>query len=242
MPPEQLSIPLVVFNLAILSASVAAIAFVIRRLIRGEVLIPFTPRDPNDAGGIFTWLRNRVYRVTETTEIAVSAPVATQAETTAYDIEVGLIGFLTVLLPVVAVQSYLTTYVVEYEHPLIDQVKENPSLNTFFSATIVAVILAPVLEEFAFRNLLQGGLEVLERRLVGADSTERRWTLGWAPILVSSALFALMHVNHGPAAVPLFLYALMLGYLYFRTHRLLPSIVAHAALNAFSMVQLWFLQ
>jgi membrane protease YdiL (CAAX protease family) len=35
--------------------------------------------------------------------------------------------------------------------------------------------------------------------------------------------------------VPLFVFALVLGYLYHRTGRILPSIVAHASLNAFSL-------
>ena len=46
-----------------------------------------------------------------------------------------------------------------------------------------------------------------------------------------SLLFALAHATQWPDPVPLFLFALMLGYLYQRTHRILPSIVAHFVCN-----------
>jgi membrane protease YdiL (CAAX protease family) len=63
--------------------------------------------------------------------------------------------------------------------------------------------------------------------------------LGSVPILISSLFFALMHLGHGAAPVPLFFYALALGYLYNRTHRIAPSIVAHLALNSTSMAMLF---
>jgi len=58
------------------------------------------------------------------------------------------------------------------------------------------------------------------------------------PILVSGVLFALMHASHGPDPIPLFLLALGLGYLYQRTHRILPSITVHLLLNACSLAAL----
>jgi membrane protease YdiL (CAAX protease family) len=58
------------------------------------------------------------------------------------------------------------------------------------------------------------------------------------PILASGALFALMHASHGPDPIPLFLFALGLGYLYQRTHRILPSIIAHLLLNFCSLAAL----
>ncbi len=61
----------------------------------------------------------------------------------------------------------------------------------------------------------------------------------WWPIALSSALFAMMHWGQGLAPVPLFFYAAILGYLYQRTHRLWPSLVAHSVLNGGSMLILW---
>jgi membrane protease YdiL (CAAX protease family) len=62
---------------------------------------------------------------------------------------------------------------------------------------------------------------------------------GWFPILVSSVLFGLAHLGHGVSPLPLVLFGMVLGYLYQRTHRLVPSITAHALFNAYSMTLLW---
>lgn len=62
---------------------------------------------------------------------------------------------------------------------------------------------------------------------------------GWLPILISATLFGLAHWGHGVSPVPLVLFGMVLGYLYQRTHRLTPSITAHALFNAYSMVMLW---
>ncbi len=62
---------------------------------------------------------------------------------------------------------------------------------------------------------------------------------GWLPIIVSAAAFGLAHFGYGPEPIPLFFLALVLGYLYQRTHRIVPSIVAHALFNLFTMIVLW---
>ena len=62
---------------------------------------------------------------------------------------------------------------------------------------------------------------------------------GWFPILISSVSFGLAHFGYGPEPVPLFLLSLVLGYLYQRTHRIIPGIVTHALFNLFSMIILW---
>jgi hypothetical protein len=65
---------------------------------------------------------------------------------------------------------------------------------------------------------------------------------GWsacAPIGITSAIFALLHLSHGPDWIPLFFLAAGMGYLYQRTHRLLPSLTVHALLNGLSMWGLW---
>lgn len=65
---------------------------------------------------------------------------------------------------------------------------------------------------------------------------------GLVPIIGSSLLFGLAHFGYGPEPVPLFFLALVLGYIYQRTHRILPSIVTHATFNAFAMFILWRMQ
>ncbi len=59
------------------------------------------------------------------------------------------------------------------------------------------------------------------------------------PIFVSALVFALAHVGQGAAPVALFFLALGLGYLYQRTHRLLPSVVTHFLINFTAVLQLW---
>jgi len=54
---------------------------------------------------------------------------------------------------------------------------------------------------------------------------------GWIPILASSLLFALAHLGYGPDPVALFVLAVMLGYVYQRTHRIIPCIVTHMLFN-----------
>lgn len=63
---------------------------------------------------------------------------------------------------------------------------------------------------------------------------------GWVPIGVSSLLFALAHVGYGPDPIPLFLLALIMGYIYQRTHRIVPSMVTHALFNGMSLFALWY--
>jgi membrane protease YdiL (CAAX protease family) len=59
------------------------------------------------------------------------------------------------------------------------------------------------------------------------------------PILASAGCFAAFHLGQGPAPVSLFVFALGLGYLYQSTHRILPCIVVHMALNAMTVSLLW---
>jgi membrane protease YdiL (CAAX protease family) len=62
---------------------------------------------------------------------------------------------------------------------------------------------------------------------------------GWTPILISSVMFGLAHLGHGVAPVPLVFFGIVLGYLYQRTHRIVPCVVAHMLFNAYSMMLLW---
>jgi membrane protease YdiL (CAAX protease family) len=56
----------------------------------------------------------------------------------------------------------------------------------------------------------------------------------YLPVLLSSGIFAAMHAPQMPAPIALFFLALVLGGLYERTGRLLPSIVLHALFNGFN--------
>ena len=57
----------------------------------------------------------------------------------------------------------------------------------------------------------------------------------WAPVVISSLLFGLVHFGQGPAPIPIFVFGLGLGMIYRQTGRIVPCIVAHFLLNCFSM-------
>ena len=211
------------------------------------------------------------------------------------------------------------------QHMIIDLLRQDGTVLTWMLCVVAAVVVAPVVEEFLFRLVLQGWLEAAEhdRR----RSRLRPLIRGARPIIVSSVLFAAIHFRQAePAAdpdqirmallfqigwsvmvvgytvaylgcrgfdltaadlgidfrrvksdvglglvalltvacpvcalqavlqffrktfwpgmvpdpIPLFFLALALGFLYYRTHRLLPSIVLHMAFNGTALL-LWLL-
>jgi membrane protease YdiL (CAAX protease family) len=180
------------------------------------------------------------------------------------DAVTGATAFLAALVPIYAVQILLTTLLEpEHGHPLIEELAVNHSPQMMFAAAMAAVFAAPLFEETAFRLTFQGWLErIQERSLVSrsrlieddplitavealrvhprpAPDVVRVWPRGWAPVLISALLFAAAHAGHGVAPGSLMVLGVVLGYLYQRTHRIVPSIVCHTCFNAFSIGVLW---
>jgi membrane protease YdiL (CAAX protease family) len=155
----------------------------------------------------------------------------------------GLKSFLLLMLPIFGLQWTLNLFYERFvgkppQHPLIEHLLEHPGGLAFAIAAFTAVVVAPLTEEFLFRAVLQGWLERLVGLIPGSSPREARLLL-YVPILVSSAVFAGMHHEHGVAWVPLFFFGLALGYLYQRTRNLIAPIVLHMSLNASSMLMLW---
>ena len=92
---------------------------------------------------------------------------------------------------------------------------------------ILAIVIAPLLEEMLFRGLFQTAIRsIMEtRNLNGA----------WPSILISSALFAMVHANtaHWPA---LFVLAVCLGYAYEKSSSLLRPVFIHSFFNAATLI------
>lgn len=156
---------------------------------------------------------------------------------------IGVAAFLLVAAPVYAMQYLLVeVFELRYEHPLIELVKSHPSFSTIAVSFIIAVVIAPLTEEFIIRVVLQGWLERIPGHraetstllLGGVDPSPADHPSIW-PVIVSSALFALLHISHGVGVIPLFVLAFGLGYVYRQTHRVLPCIVIHMLFNAFSL-------
>ncbi len=85
------------------------------------------------------------------------------------DVKLGVLCFVFVAPPTYVLMALATKVSgIPYEHPIMSEAKENPSL--LIPAILMAVILAPLLEEFAFRVLIQGFLESMS---VGRFSVEK---------------------------------------------------------------------
>lgn len=199
------------------------------------------------------------------------------------DIPLGVAAYLALCAPVVAVQALMQLFFPK-KHLIMQALDESPSLPMLVLATVAAVFIAPLVEEFLFRGVLQGWLEAVwprprrngafelptlaaddaaalladdasrmhpEGRATLAELVDRQEALATdaaqhqsappspplGPVLVSSLVFAAVH--GWPDCVALFFFALGLGYLYQRTHRLWPSVVLHMCLNAGTMLLLW---
>ncbi len=194
----------------------------------------------------------------------------------------------------------------------------------FLLCCISAIVVAPAVEEFLFRILIQGWLEAVERRW-RREFGVRRWKnlRGVVPVVLVAAFFASLHFRASspkmdidylviqqfvlivsslgtlafavwwvrwrvgatwedlgwspgravadaklglgsfaaiaapmyamqiglqavlpedvaPDPIPLFFFALVLGFLYYRTHRFVPVFSLHAALNGVSLAMAWF--
>jgi hypothetical protein len=135
----------------------------------------------------------------------------------------GLAAFLTIL-PVCFVGLVASMEVMAIlrapvtTHPLLETVQETHEAWVIPVAVFQAGVLAPVAEEFMYRGVLMMTL-LKQMGILGA-------------LIVSSALFAIVHLPTEPQAVlPLFFLGLALGYVAYRTRSLVAPIVTHAIFN-----------
>lgn len=169
---------------------------------------------------------------------------------------VGLVGSLMLIPVVMSIQMIVTMYV-PYTHPTVDSLIENFSGRTAMWAWISAVGGAPLVEEFFFRGVMQGWLQRIfdhdephEITFIGgvvdpetarerpADGSKIRLLRFWAPIVITSVVFACMHLGQGPAPIPLFFLSLGIGYIFRQTGSFVPCFVIHLLLNGISMTVL----
>jgi len=160
----------------------------------------------------------------------------------AKDMITGVWLFLAAVVPVLLVQLFFTQYLkIPSEHPLITLTQDGATLALMIGATIAAVGIAPWFEEFVFRVVLQGWLEGEQVRLRKERDPEASDQPGYAPLVVASLVFAGMHFSAGPDPVAIFVLSLFLGYAYRQSHRILPSLVIHAGINGWTMLNLWIM-
>ena len=146
------------------------------------------------------------------------------------DVRRGLVATIWILAPVLLI-NLVVANLVQYEHAVTDLLAEQADGATFVFLFFSAAVVTPIAEEFQFRLLLQGGLQRLaDERNAPGEITLWNPSSAW-PIMVTSIVFALMHLGQGAAPIPLFFLSVGLGYVYQRTGRLIPVIVVHMLLN-----------
>lgn len=183
------------------------------------------------------------------------------------DWRLGLIGFVVIVPPVYVLQAILNAVWMKTKHPILTDLKTTDSAALWFWATTAAVLVAPIVEEFVFRGVIQGWLQRKMAKLppdcatpngshdddapqsletasaassLNADAAKlaSAKSIGATPIVLSAALFALVHWEHGPDPIPIFFLGLGLGYLYRQTHSIWPGVVVHMLMNGGSMLLL----
>ncbi len=176
------------------------------------------------------------------------------------DLRTGMIWFVLIVPPVMLVQI-LASWWIAYSHTTLDTLKESQSSFQIATTWFSAVLVAPIIEEFFFRGILQGWIQRLGNTepnefgnlVMGGDFSNQfvstkgdgvepgkslfdsqvffDSSLRWIPILVSALLFAVVHIGQGGAPYSLFFLAVGLGYLYRQTGSIIPCIVVHVLLN-----------
>lgn len=166
------------------------------------------------------------------------------------DLWLGASTYAAVLIPVFGTMALLSWGADSpgKQHPFIEILSETPDPQVYCAIAFLVVVLAPLFEEIFFRLLLQGWLErwetetySTEENLETAEVPEKGVAglpFGWFPILVSSTLFAAAHVGAGFAPIALIPFAIILGYVYQRTHRIVPCMIAHALFNATTVLSI----
>ena len=149
----------------------------------------------------------------------------------------GRAGFSPIALPVafVPIIAGLTIFLSEIDNLLRAFLTEeamaswdsNPGLERLVGSSwqgaALAVVIAPLTEEFLFRG-------VILRGLLG------RWK-PWAAIAVSAVLFAAMHLNRAQLPIALAT-GLVLGWVFVRTRSLGLCMIGHAIFNGWTFVPL----
>lgn len=165
------------------------------------------------------------------------------------DLWIGALVFLWVTPLVMVVAAVVNNWLgVEYEHPVVDAMKENPYMLP--SLFLGAVVCAPIWEEYAFRGLLIGWFDSIRQSggnplkiFLGAGSQavtgeETDAYPPWWPAVLSGVLFGGAHVGYGVSWVPLMVLGTVLGRLYQVRRSILPCVVVHGLFNSLSMIGL----
>ncbi|MGD8237662.1 MAG: type II CAAX endopeptidase family protein [Armatimonadota bacterium] len=137
-------------------------------------------------------------------------------------------GGYAVALPLIVASRYLNPFGGDgpSSNPVISMLMGRQSTIAWIVFLVVIGLCAPVFEELVFRACLY-------------PAFRRRWGVGVA-IVTNGLLFGAIH-GQLPEFVPLAVLGIVFAVLYEMTGSLLPCIVAHAAVNSITLVQLMVL-
>ena len=133
------------------------------------------------------------------------------------------VTWVIIVPPLLALAAFLDQFDEPYSHPIIEFLQADKSVWSIALVLGAAVVAAPIAEEFFFRRILQGWLEI---------------KFGDWAVVVSAFCFGLAHLGQGLGWVPLIGFGLAAGYLARRRGTILPSIVLHALFNGLSVLLL----
>ena len=162
------------------------------------------------------------------------------------------LGTTACILPsILLINGFVSTFVTEYSHPVIEAFLSEMSFSALLSTTFSVVIAAPLVEEFVFRGILQSFLQrIVDRNWsletlfccnnidVPTSAPSQGLSSRYGAIIITSVLFAGLHVGQGAAYIPLFFLALALGYVTKKTGSIWPAIIMHVSLNSLSTITL----
>jgi membrane protease YdiL (CAAX protease family) len=172
----------------------------------------------------------------------------------------GLVGGL-ILVPVAFALNYAAQKIWKpVPHDLVKVIARGQSATTWVLGAFMAVIAAPIVEEFLFRGVLLGALNRraisepasdVDPEFAGSSMEIQQATtgsnigkvspVGWSLFLSNvavSLLFAMLHAQFWPTPFPLFFVSLAFGAMFQRTGSLIAPIVMHATLNGVSTLLL----
>jgi len=132
----------------------------------------------------------------------------------------GYIAALPFMLVTLIVSQVVFRGIETPEHPIVRAIIESGT--AYAVATILAVIVAPIVEETFFRGMLYTAL----RSRLGV----------WWSSLISGVFFAAVHPTLPGGFLPILTLGIVLAILREKTGSLLPSIICHGANNAVALV------
>ena len=159
------------------------------------------------------------------------------------DFGAALVNLLSIW-PIVLAAIILTTYLGKLifgpefqlqQHEELKIITTHPQLPLRILIVVVAVVIAPLIEEMLFRGLFQTMLRSYLSDFGFRISSFRCRQSAWLSIAISSGIFAMVHSNtgHWPA---LFALSVCMGYAYEKSGSLFRPIFIHSLFNAASII------